>query len=548
MGRQRRILPWYRVHSILFNDPGRLISVHLMHTALIAGWAGAMTLYELNIFDPSDPVLNPMWRQGMYVLPFMARLGITNSSDKWNLFGSQDYYKSDTPNGTGVLNWWTRTGNQGGWTFESVALAHFGLSGMLILASMWHWYYWNLDLFENDNVFFQNVTTLDYLLLFSIHLTLASALCFGFGALHLTGTWGPGVWMNDRFGLNPHLVYVQPEWGGEGFNPFNLSGVPAHHIAAGTLGLLGGYFHLRVRPGLYLFLWAHMGNIETILASGIAALLFAALLTTASMWYGTVLTPITLFGPTRYQWDSGFFQTQVDELVTDNLAKYGSLAKAYQQLPDRLLFYDYIGNNPGKGGLFRAGALNKGDGVAKTWLGHPIFYDGNTNEILTVRRMPTFFETFPVTLTDRYGVLRVDIPFRRAESKFSIEQQGTVCKYFGGLKDGQELYAVAAVKAAARKAVLGEQFDFDRQQFNSDGVFRASPRTWYAFGHAIFAFFFFFGHLWHAGRTLFEELLTGVDSEVFDFVKFGGMSKVGGKFVYRRAPMTITNYILNNNY
>eukprot|EP00975_Prorocentrum_lima_P039742 8349998-Prorocentrum_lima.AAC.1 len=83
--------------------------------------------------------------------------------------------------------------------------------------------------------------------------------------------------------------------------------------------------------------------------------------------------------------------------------------------------------------------------------------------------MPTFFETFPVTLTDRYGVLRVDIPFRRAESKFSIEQQGTVCKYFGGLKDGQELYAVAAVKAAARKAVLGEQFDFDRQQFNSDG-------------------------------------------------------------------------------
>ena len=41
------------------NDPGRLISVHLMHTALVSGWAGSMALYELAIFDPSDLVLNP---------------------------------------------------------------------------------------------------------------------------------------------------------------------------------------------------------------------------------------------------------------------------------------------------------------------------------------------------------------------------------------------------------------------------------------------------------------------------------------------------------
>jgi photosystem II CP47 chlorophyll apoprotein len=41
-----------------------------MHTALVAGWAGSMALYELAVFDPSDPVLNPMWRQGMFVMPF----------------------------------------------------------------------------------------------------------------------------------------------------------------------------------------------------------------------------------------------------------------------------------------------------------------------------------------------------------------------------------------------------------------------------------------------------------------------------------------------
>jgi hypothetical protein len=50
-------LPWYRVHTVVINDPGRLLAVHLMHTALLAGWAGSMALYELAIFDPSDAVL-----------------------------------------------------------------------------------------------------------------------------------------------------------------------------------------------------------------------------------------------------------------------------------------------------------------------------------------------------------------------------------------------------------------------------------------------------------------------------------------------------------
>ncbi|KAE9608485.1 putative photosystem antenna protein [Lupinus albus] len=53
-------LPWDRVHTVILNDPGRLLSVHIMHTALVAGWDGSMALYELAVFDPSDPVLDPM--------------------------------------------------------------------------------------------------------------------------------------------------------------------------------------------------------------------------------------------------------------------------------------------------------------------------------------------------------------------------------------------------------------------------------------------------------------------------------------------------------
>ncbi|CAH1423178.1 unnamed protein product [Lactuca virosa] len=41
-----------------------------MHTALVDGWAGSMALYELAVFDPSDPVLDPMWRQGKPSLDF----------------------------------------------------------------------------------------------------------------------------------------------------------------------------------------------------------------------------------------------------------------------------------------------------------------------------------------------------------------------------------------------------------------------------------------------------------------------------------------------
>ncbi|KAK6772141.1 hypothetical protein RDI58_030616 [Solanum bulbocastanum] len=61
-----------------------------MHTALVAGWAGSMALYELAVFDPSDPVLDPMWRQGI-------------------------------------------------WSYEGVAGAHIVFSGLCFLAAIWHW-------------------------------------------------------------------------------------------------------------------------------------------------------------------------------------------------------------------------------------------------------------------------------------------------------------------------------------------------------------------------------------------------------------------------
>ncbi|KAL3613023.1 hypothetical protein CASFOL_009550 [Castilleja foliolosa] len=200
-------LPWYRVHTVVL--PGRLLSVHIMHTALVAGWAGSMALYELAVFDPSDPVLDPMWRQ--------VRGTVTNP---------------------------------GIWSYEGVAGAHIVFSGLCFLAAIWHWVYWYLEIFCDERT---GKPSLDLPKIFGIHLFLSGVACFGFGAFHVTGLYGLGIWVSD---------------------PFVPGGIASHHIAAGTLGILAGLFHLSVRPPQRLYKGLRMGNIETVLSSSIAAVFF----------------------------------------------------------------------------------------------------------------------------------------------------------------------------------------------------------------------------------------------------------------------------------
>ena len=53
-------LPWFRVHVVVLNDPGRLLAVHLVHTGLVAGWAASMAIFEAARYDPTDPRFNPV--------------------------------------------------------------------------------------------------------------------------------------------------------------------------------------------------------------------------------------------------------------------------------------------------------------------------------------------------------------------------------------------------------------------------------------------------------------------------------------------------------
>jgi photosystem II CP47 chlorophyll apoprotein len=100
--------------------------------------------------------------------------------------------------------------------FEGVAASHIILSGMCFLASVWHWVYWDLELFRDPRT---GKPALDLPKIFGIHLFLSGLLCFGFGAFHVTGviwSWYLGfrcIWFTGK--VQP----VAPSWGADGFNP-----------------------------------------------------------------------------------------------------------------------------------------------------------------------------------------------------------------------------------------------------------------------------------------------------------------------------------------
>lgn len=193
------------------------------------------------------------------------------------------------------------------------------------------------------------------------------------------------------------------------------------------------------------------------------------------------------------------------------------------------MLYDYLGCNPAKGGFFRSGPILKGDGIVQNWLAHASFEIGTLS--LAIRRMPAFFETFPVILMDQGGTLRADIPFRRAESRYSMQETHLVLYFSGGIFNATEYSTPSLVKDYARKAQFGQIFSFEKKTAGADGVFRTSTRGWYSFSHISFAFLFFFGHFWHASRALFQDLWTGLclTLESLDQIEYGRNDKLGDK-------------------
>lgn len=141
--------------------------------------------------------------------------------------------------------------------------------------------------------------------------------------------------------------------------------------------------------------------------------------------------------------------------------------------------------------------------------------------------MPAFFEIFLVVLIDQGGSVRADIPFRRAESRYSVEQVNLLVYFYGGVFNNVEYSSPSIVKSYVRKAQLGEIFIFDKLTVLSDGVFRFSSRGWYSLVYVVFSALFLLGHLWHVGRVLFKDiwiglLVTLVLIDLIEYDRYGG--------------------------
>jgi photosystem II CP47 chlorophyll apoprotein len=277
-----------------------------------------------------------------------------------------------------------------------------------------------------------------------------------------------------------------------------------------------------------------MNSLESVLSSSIIVVGFASVINAGLLWYGGVVSPIELYGPSRFHWDSSYFSQELSRRAksssTSSAASAATRVSDWSAISDKLLVYDYIGSNPSKGGLFRSGACIKGDGILVGWLGHPSFVLGSL--ALSVRRIPPFFETFPLLLIDQRGRMRADVPFRRAQSIYSIDQLSNISVSFsGGLLDGKTYARPSLVKAYALKAQFGEIFTFDKNAASSDGVFRTTIRGWYSFSHLSLGLIFLFGHLWHGGRSLFQDLTAGITIELVQaVVEYGGNEKMGDNY------------------
>nr|XP_016474838.1 PREDICTED: photosystem I P700 chlorophyll a apoprotein A2-like [Nicotiana tabacum] len=178
-------------------------------------------------------------------------------------------------------------------------------------------------------------------------------------------------------------------------------------------------------------------------------------------------------------------------------------------------------NNLAKGGLFRAGSMDNGDGTAVGWLGHPIFRYKEGRELF-VRRMPTLFETFSIVLVDGDGIVRADVPFKRVESKYSVEQVGVTIEFYDGELNGVSYSDPATVKKYARRAQLGEIFELDPQT-------QILWLTDIAHHHLAIAFIFFVaGHMYRTNFGIGHNMKDLLDAHIPP----GGRLEGGHKGLY----------------
>jgi len=268
-------IPFRAGNARLTDLSNRLLGAHVAHAGLIVLWAGAMTLFELNQFDPGLP----MYDQGLILLPNLARLGIGVGAGG-EVVDTYPYYA------IGMVHLISSAFLGAGGIFHS-------LRGPAKLESKFSFfgYRWD-DTNKMTDILGIHLTLLGV----GVFLLVAKAMYFG-------GLYDPTVQdvrlITDPT-LNPATIFGYL-FGTEG--RFWLAGVDrledvvGGHIWIGAILILGGIWHIATKPLPWtknLFVWSG----EAYLSYSIGAVSLMAFVATLFVSVNSLVFPTEFYGPT----------------------------------------------------------------------------------------------------------------------------------------------------------------------------------------------------------------------------------------------------------
>ncbi len=268
-------IPWRAGNARLVNLSGQLLGAHVAHAGLIVLWAGAMTLFELSRFDASQP----MYEQGLILLPNLARLGLG--------VGAGGTIVDTSP-------------------YFAIGVIHLISSAFLGAGGLFHVFKGPSKL-EGSAEFFgyrwddaNKMTTI-----IGIHLMLlgAGALLLVVKAMAYGGLYDP-IAQNVRLVTSPNLdpVDIFGYLIGTGGKLWlasvdSLEDIVGGHIYMAALCAIGGVWHLLTQPfgwAKRLFVWSG----EAYLSYSIGALSLMAFIATLFVSVNAIAFPPEFFGST----------------------------------------------------------------------------------------------------------------------------------------------------------------------------------------------------------------------------------------------------------
>lgn len=267
-------IPWRAGNARLVDFSGLLLGAHIAHAGLIVAWAGSMTLIELSNFDPTQP----MYEQGLILLPNLARLGFGLGAN-----GTIDTYP-----------------------YFVIGVLHLISSAFLGAGGLFHVFKGPSKLEEKYPFFgyrWDDTNQMTNILGFHLILLGLGAFLLVIKAMAVGGLYDPEIHAMrlvnnptlDLLKIFGYLVGTQGKFWLGSVN--NLEDVVGGHIWIGFICISGGIWHLLTKPSSWaknLFIWSG----EAYLSYSIGAVSLMAFVAVLFVSVNTTVFPIDFFGPT----------------------------------------------------------------------------------------------------------------------------------------------------------------------------------------------------------------------------------------------------------